>query len=122
MVAYHQGGRHQGAVEQQGRGTRKILGKIALKRAWALQAAVMLRDDEIEFWFSIGSTYTYLAVSRLGQVEAARSVRFRWRPFSVLSLMCEMNNIPFSTKPAKAAYMWRDIERRASLYGLSIRL
>jgi 2-hydroxychromene-2-carboxylate isomerase len=29
-----------------------------------------------------------------------------------------MNNIPFATKPIKLAYMWRDIERRASKYGL----
>jgi 2-hydroxychromene-2-carboxylate isomerase len=82
----------------------------------------MLRNDEIEFWFSVGSTYTYLTVSRLGQMEAASGVHFRWRPFSVLSIMQEMNNIPFSTKPAKAAYMWRDIERRASFHGLSIGL
>ena len=82
----------------------------------------MPRNDEIEFWFSVGSTYTYLTVSRLGQVEAASGVRFRWRPFSVLSIMREMNNIPFSTKPVKAAYMWRDIERRASFHGLSIGL
>ena len=82
----------------------------------------MLRNDEIEFWFSVGSTYTYLTVSRLSRIEAASGVRFRWRPFSVLSIMQEMNNIPFSTKPAKAAYMWRDIERRASFHGLSIGL
>src|SRR5262245_28137473 len=82
----------------------------------------MLRNNEIDFWFSVGSTYTYLTVSRLKQIEAASGVCFRWRPFNVLSIMREMNNIPFSPKPTKAAYMWRDIERRASLYGLSIRL
>ena len=31
-----------------------------------------------------------------------------------------MNNVPFATKPVKLAYMWRDIERRASLYGLRV--
>lgn len=34
--------------------------------------------------------------------------------------MQELNNIPFATKPLKAEYMWRDIERRAALYGLPI--
>jgi 2-hydroxychromene-2-carboxylate isomerase len=29
--------------------------------------------------------------------------------------MVEMNNIPFATKPLKAQYMWRDIERRTAL-------
>ena len=32
--------------------------------------------------------------------------------------MLEQNNIPFRTKPVKLAYMWRDIQRRAALYGL----
>ena len=26
--------------------------------------------------------------------------------------------LPFADKPAKAAYMWRDIERRAAMYGI----
>jgi 2-hydroxychromene-2-carboxylate isomerase len=82
----------------------------------------MPSSGDIEFWFSIGSTYTYLTVARLHQVEAARGVRFRWRPFSVRSIMQEMNNIPFATKPTKLAYMWRDVERRAALYGLPIKV
>jgi len=76
----------------------------------------------IDFWFSIGSTYTYLSVMRLAEVERTQGVRFRWRPFSVREIMIEMNNIPFRTKPVKAAYMWRDIERRAAAYGLRPRL
>jgi 2-hydroxychromene-2-carboxylate isomerase len=38
---------------------------------------------------------------------------------SIQRAMQEMNNIPFATKPIKLAYMWRDVERRASKYGLS---
>ncbi len=76
----------------------------------------------IDFWFFIGSTYTYLSVMRLPEVERATGVMFRWRPFSARRIMIEMDNIPFRTKPVKAAYMWRDVERRAALYGLPIRL
>lgn len=76
----------------------------------------------IDFWFSIGSTYTYLSVMRLEQVQQETGVRFRWQPFSVRALMQEMNNIPFIGKPAKEKYMWRDIERRAEKYGLPINL
>jgi 2-hydroxychromene-2-carboxylate isomerase len=82
----------------------------------------MRSGNEIDFWFSVGSTYTYLTVSRLAQVEAAQGVRFRWRPFGVRSIMQQMNNIPFATKPTKLAYMWRDVERRADMYGLPIRM
>ena len=35
--------------------------------------------------------------------------------------MIEMDNIPFAKKPTKAAYMWRDVERRAAQYGLTAR-
>jgi 2-hydroxychromene-2-carboxylate isomerase len=76
----------------------------------------------IDFWFSIGSTYTYLSVMRLAEVERTAGVACRWRPFSVCQIMIEMDNIPFRTKPVKMAYMWRDVERRARLYGLRIRV
>ncbi len=76
----------------------------------------------IDFWVSIGSTYSYLSVMRLDAVEAAAETKFRWRPFSVRAIMLEQNNIPFRGKPVKAAYMWRDIERRAAMYGLHPKL
>lgn len=82
----------------------------------------MTAHEEIDFWFAVGSTYTYLTVSRLHQVEAVSGLHFRWRPFNVRAIMREMSNVPFATKPIKLAYMWRDVERRASLYGLPIRV
>ena len=72
----------------------------------------------IDFWFSIGSTYSYLSVMRLAKIEKENRVTFRWRPYNVRSIMIEMDNIPFAKKPVKAAYMWRDIERRAGMYGI----
>ena len=72
----------------------------------------------IEFWFSIGSTYTYLSVTRILDVEKKHQVKFRWKPFSVRKIMKEMDNIPFPpNKKNKVDYMWRDIERRAKFYG-----
>lgn len=77
---------------------------------------------EISFWFSIGSTYSYLSVMRLAEVEKESGIGFRWRPFNVRHVMVEQNNIPFKDKPVKAAYMWRDIERRSRGYGLTPKL
>ena len=72
----------------------------------------------IDFYFSIGSTYTYLSVTRILDVEKKHQVKFNWLPFSVRSIMKEMNNIPFpKEKMNKVNYMWRDIERRAEGYG-----
>ena len=69
----------------------------------------------IDFWFSIGSTYTYLTVMRRAGVQRNTGTEFRWQPFSVRQIMIEQDNIPLRTKPVKAAYMWRDIERRAAM-------
>ena len=78
---------------------------------------------EIEFWFSIGSTYTYLSVTRLKEVEQKFEVKFSWQPFSVRKIMLEMDNVPFPpTKQVKADYMWRDIERRAQGYGFEAKV
>lgn len=77
---------------------------------------------QIDFWFSIGSTYSYLSVMRLRRVSAESGIDFAWRPFNVRAVMVAQNNIPFANKPVKTAYMWRDIGRRAGKYGLSPRL
>jgi len=71
----------------------------------------------MEFWVSIGSTYSYLTVMRI-DAAAEAGVSVTWRPFNVREIMVEQNNIPFKDKPVKTAYMWRDIERRAALHGL----
>ena len=72
---------------------------------------------DIDFYFSIGSTYTYLSVTRILDVENKYQVKFNWKPFSVRMIMKEMNNIPFpKDKINKVNYMWRDIERRAEGY------
>lgn len=76
----------------------------------------------IDFWYSIGSTYSYLTVMRLPEVARKTGLSFRWRPFNVRHVMVTQNNIPFKDKPAKSAHMWRDIERRAARYGLSPRI
>ena len=74
--------------------------------------------SNINFYFSIGSTYTYLSVIRILDVEKKHQVKFNWIPFSVRAIMKEMNNIPFpKDKKNKVDYMWRDIERRAEGYG-----
>ena len=46
---------------------------------------------DIEFWFSIGSTYSYLSVARLPALERNTGVTFSWYPFSVRKIMQEMD-------------------------------
>lgn len=72
----------------------------------------------LDFFYFLGSTYTYLAVSRAEQLADRHGVVLRWRPFSVRTIMREQNNVPFAGKPTKLKYMWRDVQRRALHYGM----
>ena len=48
--------------------------------------------SNIDFYFSIGSTYTYLTITRILDVEKKHSVKFNWKPFSVRAIMKEGQN------------------------------
>ena len=78
----------------------------------------MARSEPIDFYFSIGSMYTFLTVMRIDRVEDVTDIRFVWRPFSVKAIMIEMNNRPISM-PGKLSYLWRDLHRRAEMYGFA---
>ncbi len=79
---------------------------------------------EIDFWFSIGSTYTYLSVNRIEELAKKENLSIIWKPFSVRKIMMDMDNIPFTppSKKVKSNYMWRDIERRAKFYGFEAKV
>jgi 2-hydroxychromene-2-carboxylate isomerase len=83
---------------------------------------LQMAKSQIDFWFTMGSTYSYLSVMRLGEVELSSDLSFRWRPFHLLLILQQMNHVPFADKPAKCQYMWRDIDRRAAMYGIPVAL
>jgi 2-hydroxychromene-2-carboxylate isomerase len=82
----------------------------------------MSEAEPIQFWFSIGSTYTYLSVMRLAAAEQEYGVAFDWQPFNVRAIITDIGNVPFQGKPPKLAYMWADLGRRAAMYGIPAHL
>ena len=77
--------------------------------------------QEINFWFSIGSTYTYLTVKRLRTKINDLNLKINFHPFSVRTVMKDMDNIPFPpSKKPKVDHMWRDIQRRSILYNIEV--
>ena len=72
----------------------------------------------LDFFYMIGSTYTYLTVIRIDNIAKDAGVVVNWRPFNVREIMVEQKNIPFVGKPVKMRYMWRDLERRANRHGI----
>ena len=73
---------------------------------------------QLDFFFFIGSTYTYLSVMRMDSVATEAGIDVRWRPFFLREILIEQDNSPFVGKPAKMRYMWRDLERRAARHGI----
>jgi 2-hydroxychromene-2-carboxylate isomerase len=78
---------------------------------------------EIEFWFEFASTYSYLTVMRIEHVAQNAGVQISWKPFLLGPIFAAQGwqDSPFNIYPAKGHYMWRDIERRARLYGVPFR-
>jgi 2-hydroxychromene-2-carboxylate isomerase len=79
-----------------------------------------MAEDRIDFWLTLGSTYSYLSVTRIGAVAKTAGVNFRWRPFAGVRALT--GAAPFPDGAAKTRYMWRDIERRANMYGIPLKL
>ena len=77
----------------------------------------------LQFWFGYPSTYSYLTVARIDRLAAARGVAVDWQPFSLLPIFAAqgLDRGPFVPYPDKLEYMWRDLERRAKLFGIEYR-
>lgn len=75
---------------------------------------------EIEFWFEFGSNYSYLSVMRIEDSAARRGVGVKWKPFLLGPIFKSFgwDNSPFVTQKEKGAYMWQDMARQCSKYGL----
>jgi 2-hydroxychromene-2-carboxylate isomerase len=74
----------------------------------------------VTFWIEFASTYAYLAIQRAEARAAAWGVALDWRPFLLGPIFRAQgwDTSPFVLHPAKGAYMWRDVARRAEGYGL----
>ena len=73
-----------------------------------------------EIWFEFASTYSYLTVSRAEPLLRAAKIDLQWRPFLLGPIFRDkgMATSPFVLDRPKGDYMWRDVERRATQYGL----
>jgi 2-hydroxychromene-2-carboxylate isomerase len=78
--------------------------------------------EEIEFFFGLGSRYSYLAFSQISRIEASLSCVFSLRPVSSVELMGLRGPSPFLGAPLSGQYQWdyrrRDAEAWASYYGV----
>ena len=77
---------------------------------------------EIELFFDIGSSYSYLAATQMAGVSARTGVPVRWRPFLLGAVFkATANDLPVRV-PAKARYMLADMARWSAHYGVPFKL
>jgi 2-hydroxychromene-2-carboxylate isomerase len=83
-----------------------------------------MADDQLEFWYDLASTYSYLAAERVEQVAASRGLQVSWRPFllgPIFHKQLGINDSPFNHNPVRGRYMWRDLERLCAAAKLPFR-
>lgn len=77
---------------------------------------------EIEFFFDIGSSYSYLASTQMAGVAARTKTPVRWRPFLLGAVFkATGNDLPIRI-PLKAKWMLSDMHAWASHYGLPFKM
>lgn len=82
----------------------------------------MTNMREIEFFFDIGSSYSYLAATQMESVAARTGVPVRWRPFLLGGVFkATGNDLPIKL-PAKAKWMFHDMTLWAHHYGIPFRM
>jgi 2-hydroxychromene-2-carboxylate isomerase len=79
----------------------------------------------VDFFYGIGSRYSYLASSQLDRLTAETGCRIRWRPLYSGDLFAARGLDPFGGQPVSGQYEWayrrRDAERWAAYYGVPYR-
>ena len=86
-----------------------------------LGSAKVANGQTVEFFFSPGSRYCYLAGSQLPHVALRAQCRFDWRPVRGTEIRLLRGRDPFQGEAASGQYDWayrqRDAERWAEYYG-----
>jgi 2-hydroxychromene-2-carboxylate isomerase len=62
--------------------------------------------EEVEFFFGLGSRYSYLAFTQIARIEASHSCTFSLQPISSAELMHLRGKSPFQGSPLSGQYEW----------------
>jgi 2-hydroxychromene-2-carboxylate isomerase len=79
---------------------------------------------QVEFWYELSSTYSYLSAMRIEALAAAAGVDILWKPFLLGPIFRGQgwDTSPFNIYPAKGKHMVRDMERLTAARGLPFKL
>jgi len=84
-----------------------------------------MHGHTVEFFFSPGSRYCYLAGSQLPRISSRTGCRFEWHPVRGTEIRLLRGRDPFQGEPVSGQYDWtyrrRDAEMWARYYGIPFR-
>jgi 2-hydroxychromene-2-carboxylate isomerase len=76
----------------------------------------------VDFYYSIGSRYSYLAATQIDALQQATGCHVEWHPVNSVRLISQLERSPFKGKPTSTQYEWTyrelDAQRWANLYGI----
>lgn len=75
---------------------------------------------QVEFFFDVGSPYSYLAYHQLPTIAQAKGADIVWRPMLLGGVFQATGNSSPATIPAKGRYSNVDLERWAKHFGVPI--
>lgn len=75
---------------------------------------------QVEFFFDVGSPYSYLAYHQLPKIAQAKGAEIVWRPMLLGGVFQATGNSSPATIPAKGHYSNIDLERWAKHFGVPI--
>lgn len=78
----------------------------------------MTDATRIEFFFDIGSPYSYLAATQVEDVARRVNTHVEWRPFLLGGVFKASGNDMPARVAAKGVYMFKDLARFAKVYGV----
>ncbi len=79
-----------------------------------------MSQPTIEFFWDVGSPYTYLASTRIERLAQACNAQAQWRPFLLGGVFRETGNRPPLEVPAKLNYMLDDLNTWAAHYKIQM--
>jgi 2-hydroxychromene-2-carboxylate isomerase len=82
----------------------------------------MAGATEIELFFDIGSSYSYLAATQMAAVSERAGVPVRWRPFLLGGVFKATGNEMSARIPAKARWMLGDMAMWSRHYAIPFRV
>jgi 2-hydroxychromene-2-carboxylate isomerase len=77
---------------------------------------------KVDFYFSIGSRYSYLASTQIAALERETGYQVKWHPVNSVRLIAQRKSSPFEGNPVSGQYEWTyrelDAKRWAKFYGV----